>query len=43
MVAKKTNEAFVKEVKNIVGDEYTFMEPYVTSSAKLKIVHNACG
>lgn len=43
MVAKKTNEVFVKEVKNIVGDEYTFMEPYVTSSTKLKIVHNICG
>lgn len=43
MVAKKTNEVFINEVKDLVGDEYTFMEPYVTSSDKLKIIHNACG
>lgn len=43
MVAKKTNEMFVKEVKDLVGEEYTFMEPYVTSRDKLKIVHNICG
>lgn len=43
MVAKKTNETFINEVKNLVGDEYTFMEPYLKSGTKLNVIHNTCG
>lgn len=40
---KKTNEEFLKEVKNKVGDEYTFLESYKTNKEKIKCKHNKCG
>ena len=40
---KKTNEEFLKEVKELVGDEYTFLEEYERSNLKLKVRHNSCG
>ncbi|AIZ94631.1 hypothetical protein LfeInf_005 [Lactobacillus phage LfeInf] len=40
---KKTNVQFRQEVYDIVGDDYTFLEPYVDSFTKLKVKHNKCG
>lgn len=40
---KKTNEQFLQEVEKLVGDEYTFFEPYMNNSTKLLCRHNACG
>lgn len=43
MPQKKTNEEFVAEVRNLVGDEYTFLEPYINAKTKIKVRHNICG
>jgi uncharacterized protein with PIN domain len=40
---KKTNGQFKKEVYDLVGDEYTFLEPYVNSQTKIRVKHNKCG
>lgn len=40
---KKTNDEFTQEVKNLVGDEYIFLEPYVNAFTKIKVKHNKCG
>ena len=40
---RKTNEQFKKEVFNLVGDEYTFLDDYVNSKVKLRVKHNKCG
>lgn len=40
MAKKKTNEEFIKEVYDLVGDEYTFLEEYKNSSTKIKVRHN---
>ncbi len=40
---QKTPEQFEKEVKELVGDEYTFLEPYDGASHKIKCRHNKCG
>ena len=40
---KKTAKQFKQEVKNLVGNEYTFLEPYVNSRTKIKVKHNKCG
>ena len=40
---KKTNEQFKHEVKEAVGDEYTFLDPYVNRQVKIKVRHNKCG
>lgn len=39
---KKTNSAFIQEVQELVGDEYTFLEPYVNNCTKIKVRHNVC-
>lgn len=39
---KKTDAQFKKEVYDLVGDEYTFIEPYTTSKTKIKVRHNKC-
>ena len=41
--AKKTDAQFKKEVYNLVGDEYTFLDPYVNNYTKLRVKHNKCG
>ena len=41
--AKKNDEWFKQEVVNLVGDEYTFLEPYVNAHTKLRVKHNKCG
>lgn len=40
---KKNNAQFKKEVCDLVGDEYTFLDPYVSSSIKIRVRHNECG
>ena len=43
MAKRKTNEQFKKEVFDLVGDEYTFLDPYVNNHTKLRVKHNKCG
>ncbi len=43
MARKKTNEEFVEEVKQLVGDEYIFLEEYKGVHKKIKCKHNQCG
>lgn len=40
---KRTNEEWVAEVKEMVGDEYTFLEPYVDAKTPITCRHNLCG
>lgn len=39
-VARKTHKEFVEEVKNLVGDEYEFLEEYTNNKALIKVRHN---
>lgn len=39
----KTQEDIDYELNDLVGDEYTFLEPYINSREKMSIVHNVCG
>lgn len=40
---KKSNEQFIKEVKERAGDDYTFQEEYKGAQTKIKVRHNVCG
>ena len=40
--SRKTNEEFIKEVFNLVKDEYTLLSEYKTNKIKVKIRHNKC-
>lgn len=40
---RKTKEQFKKEVFNLVGNEYVFLDPYVNNHTKLRVKHNKCG
>lgn len=40
---RKTNEEFVNEVFNLVGNEYLFSEPYVNTKHPIKCTHEICG
>ena len=40
---RKTHEEFVKEVKDLVGNEYTVLGKYINSTTKILIRHNKCG
>ena len=40
MAKQKTHDEFVKEVYDLVGDEYTVLSQYVTNSTKIKFRHN---
>lgn len=40
---RKTPEEFNKEFKELVGEEYTLLEPYYLSSIPIEIRHNICG
>lgn len=37
------NDKFIQRVKAKVGNEYTFLEPYVNWSTGIKARHNVCG
>jgi hypothetical protein len=39
---RKPNSQFVQEVKDLVGDEYTFLEEYKSNLKPLQIRHNLC-
>lgn len=43
MPRRKTDEEFKKEVYDLVGNEYTFLDTYVNSYTKIKVKHNKCG
>ena len=43
MVRKKTDAEFRKEVYDLVGNEYTFLDDYQGSLTKTKVKHNTCG
>ncbi len=43
MPKKKTHEEFVKEVYDLVGDEYTIVGRYVNSQTPVLMIHNLCG
>lgn len=40
---RKTDTQFKQEVFDLVGDEYTFLEPYVNKRTKIRVKHNKCG
>ena len=40
---RKTNEQFKKEVLDLVGNDYTFLDDYVNNATKLRVKHNVCG
>ncbi|KAF6620426.1 DUF2726 domain-containing protein [Paenibacillus sp. EKM102P] len=40
---RKTNETFKKEVYELTGRHYVFLEKYVTNEHKLKVKHMDCG
>lgn len=40
---RKSPEQFAKEVFKLVGNEYTFLEPYKGVDIKIKVKHNLCG
>lgn len=43
MAKRKTNGQFKKEIFDLVGNEYTFLDPYVNTHTKLRVKHNKCG
>lgn len=43
MAKRKTNEQFKKEVFDLVGDEYVFLDIYVNARTKIKVKHSKCG
>lgn len=40
---RKTQEEITEEVKNLVGNEYTFLEEYKNNHTKMEVLHNKCG
>ena len=40
---RKTNKQFTEEVFRLVGEEYEFLEDYITSKTHIKVRHNKCG
>lgn len=40
---QKTNEQFLKEVYEQVGEEYTFIEKYISRAKPITVRHNVCG
>lgn len=42
-MGRKTNQDFVRQVKNLVGNEYSFLDSYNGSRVKIKVRHNTCG
>lgn len=43
MARRKTNNEFTKEVYELVGDEYVFLEEYVNNYTKILCKHIKCG
>lgn len=40
---KKTDEQFKQEVYDLVGDEYVFVEDYINTGTKIRVLHRECG
>lgn len=40
MGRKKTNQEFVNEVYELVGEDYTFLDGYINTSTKIRVRHN---
>ena len=40
---KKTNEEFINEIFNLVGNEYKVLSEYINTNTKIKMKHNKCG
>jgi len=40
---KKTNEEFIKQVEELVGNEYNFLEPYKKALESISVKHEKCG
>ncbi|MEH7457484.1 hypothetical protein V7183_09625 [Bacillus sp. JJ1127] len=40
---KKTTQQFIKEVYNLVGDNYSIIGEYINSATKICLKHNECG
>ncbi len=40
---RKTDAQFKQEIKDLVDDEYTFLDAYQGTHTKLKVKHNKCG
>ena len=40
---KRTNDSWVAEVYELVGSEYTFLEPYTRARDPILVIHNKCG
>ena len=43
MTKRMTQEEFAERVKELTGDEFTFLEEYVKSGEKILVKHNLCG
>ena len=43
MPRRKTDEQFKQEVYDLVGNDYTFLDPYVNAYTNIKVKHNKCG
>jgi uncharacterized protein with PIN domain len=43
MPKRKTQEEFIKEVKERYGDEYTVLGQYIYTHTPIKLKHNVCG
>lgn len=43
MGRKKTHEEFVKEINDLVGNEYVVLSKYINKNTKIKMKHNICG
>ena len=42
MNTRKTNKEFIQEVYELVGNEYEFLEKYISNKTKIKVKHNIC-
>lgn len=42
-VKRKTHEQFLKEVSDLVNDEYSVISNYISAKEKITFLHNACG
>jgi len=40
---KKTHKKFIKEVFNLVGDEYEVLDEYISNGTPILMKHNKCG
>lgn len=39
---RKTKEDFLREVDDLVGDDYKFIDDYINNTTKIKVLHTVC-